>query len=283
MSENNGSTDRRLTETEGCRHLNVHAVEWAWSRAMGRLPGTQLLVLLAIAKHVGKGTDTCTPGHRHLAYEAGVSVSSVERAVPALEAAGWIKTEHRGRQKGGGRSSDRYWLMGYFPVKMTDNSVDKVDLSPQGDGKGGEVTRQSAGDFPLTVTGDRSTEVGSTKKPAAATSSSTDHVPLSTASGSLEETIANHYRDLTPEHVQSAAKEIRRLHPEVKSHVAYIAKIFRSGDGGRIDQIVRDAKPASRACNCTAPAPPPEMTDDPNAYAKHLHEWVCPRHRRAAA
>lgn len=85
--------------------MSYRALNWAWE---ADLPMPQKFVLVALADMADE-KDSCYPGQERLARMTGTSVSTVRRAVKALEDMGALTRQARG-VAGGGRTSDRYAL-----------------------------------------------------------------------------------------------------------------------------------------------------------------------------
>lgn len=85
--------------------MSYRALNWAWE---ADLPMPQKFVLVALADMADE-KDSCYPGQERLARMTGTSVSTVRRAVKALEDMGALSRQARGLA-GGGRTSDRYAL-----------------------------------------------------------------------------------------------------------------------------------------------------------------------------
>lgn len=85
--------------------MSYRALNWAWE---ADLPMPQKFVLVALADMADE-KDSCYPGQDRLARMTGTSVSTVRRAVKALEEMGALSRQARG-VAGGGRTSDRYAL-----------------------------------------------------------------------------------------------------------------------------------------------------------------------------
>lgn len=91
--------------------MSYKALNWAWE---AQLPMAQKFVLVALADMADE-KETCYPGQERLAAMTGTSVSTVRRAVKALEEMGAISRRARG-VAGGGRTSDRYYLHTNQPI-----------------------------------------------------------------------------------------------------------------------------------------------------------------------
>lgn len=85
--------------------MSYKALNWAWE---ADLPTSQKFVLVALADMADEH-ESCYPGQERLARMVGGSVSTVRRAVKALEDAGYIGRQQR-RGADGMRTSDRYRL-----------------------------------------------------------------------------------------------------------------------------------------------------------------------------
>lgn len=60
-----------------------------------RLPSNQKLVLLMLADRTNRDTGRCTPSHRNLAEDCGMSMSTLKRCLAALQQAGLIEITNR--------------------------------------------------------------------------------------------------------------------------------------------------------------------------------------------
>lgn len=104
--------------------MSIPALNWVFrGAAPGLLRGAERHVLTCLADHA---TDDMIawPGVHTIAAETGLSARSVQRALRALESAGYIGVDG---PRGGGRASTRYRLIVIHISHMGDDTV-----SPQG-------------------------------------------------------------------------------------------------------------------------------------------------------
>jgi len=102
--------------------MSYRALNWAWE---AELPTAQKFVLVALADMADEH-ESCFPGQERLARMVGGSVSTVRRAVKALEESGYIGRQQR-RGADGMRTSDRYRL-------NVNRSICAVDVTGQSEG-----------------------------------------------------------------------------------------------------------------------------------------------------
>lgn len=86
--------------------MSVQASSWAIEQACAT--ATEKAVLLVVASYAGPD-GTCYPGQETIARQACCSVKTVERALAAFEAKGWITRKHRQRRDGS-RTSDLIYM-----------------------------------------------------------------------------------------------------------------------------------------------------------------------------
>jgi Helix-turn-helix domain len=75
------------------------------------LDGPRKAALVCIAFHANHQTRRCTLKYRTIAQETGVSVRAIERAVPWLEANGYVATGSRFRRKNGTLGAHTFRLL----------------------------------------------------------------------------------------------------------------------------------------------------------------------------
>lgn len=85
--------------------MSVKALTWAFEQ---KLKPTQKIVLLALADHANDSGE-CWPGINKLCEKAGVSRSTLKRALEELEENGFIQRQERKRQNGS-QTSNLYFL-----------------------------------------------------------------------------------------------------------------------------------------------------------------------------
>lgn len=103
--------------------MSYKALNWAWE---AELPTSQKFVLVALADMADEH-ESCFPGQERLARMVGGSVSTVHRAVKALEESGHISRQQR-RGADGLRTSDRYRLN----INRSNRRVDVTGQLEQG-------------------------------------------------------------------------------------------------------------------------------------------------------
>jgi hypothetical protein len=86
-----------------------------------------LTVYVLLARHVDQD-GTCWPSMARLARLAGVVERSVRRAIRALEAAGWIRSEHR-RSDCGDPDTNLYRLLTISPVRVRTQTTPGTDTN----------------------------------------------------------------------------------------------------------------------------------------------------------
>jgi len=78
----------------------VARVEWA-EITIRRIGHAALIVWFWLGRWAGKApsgkAEACFPGHRTIARKAGMSLSTVKRALAVLAAAGWLEIRKKGR------------------------------------------------------------------------------------------------------------------------------------------------------------------------------------------
>jgi hypothetical protein len=125
------------------------ALAWAARQKTGG-PGPKA-VLLSLAKRVDEQWS-CFPGQEVLADETEQSVRTVQRQLADLEQRGMIRREARGKA-GGGRTSDRYFLLVNGKHDNLSGNPAGADRTRQPDGAN---TTQVSGLNTTTVSGEQS-------------------------------------------------------------------------------------------------------------------------------
>lgn len=91
-----------------------------------KLPTNQKMVLLMLADRTNRDTGRCTPSHKNLAEDCGMSHATLKRCLAALAEAGYISVQHR--------SEDGVNLSNQYTLNMT------CDAQPSVQDEGGGVT-----------------------------------------------------------------------------------------------------------------------------------------------
>ena len=102
------------------RRTPWHTMAWARSVRTGS-PGTKA-VLMVLAEHADEA-NSCWPSQQTIAESTEQSVRNVQRQLGALEAAGFIRRQHRYPAGGAGRTSDRYVLILSQPDNLSGNAT----------------------------------------------------------------------------------------------------------------------------------------------------------------
>ena len=72
--------------------MSFQAMTWAVEQ---NLPTNQKMVLLMLANRTNHDTGRCDPSHNRLAADCGMGVTTLKRALAALEQAGLLSVIHR--------------------------------------------------------------------------------------------------------------------------------------------------------------------------------------------
>ena len=109
--------------------MSFQAMTWAVKQ---KLPTNQKMVLLRLADRTNRDTGRCTPSHKNLAEDCGMSQATLKRCLAALADAGYISIQ--------ARTAEGVNLSNQYILHMSDDT----NASVQNEG-GGVTVRLAVG------------------------------------------------------------------------------------------------------------------------------------------
>lgn len=106
--------------------MSIKAIKWAVKRD---IKGPQKAVLLVIANRADKH-GTCWPAHSTIAFDSGLSVTTVQRSLESLKDHKLIKWRGNAKEKGQ-QSSNIYTLLLPFRVGQSDRPPPPVGATDE--------------------------------------------------------------------------------------------------------------------------------------------------------